>query len=58
MQGAGRFKNPGITWDRIQKFALAWEIARIRARNPMSGSAGMAAGFGETGMPRRSLGKL
>jgi hypothetical protein len=31
----GPFKNPGITWNRIEKFAQAWEIAQIWARNPL-----------------------
>jgi len=28
-------QSSGITWNRIEKSALAWEIAQIRARNPL-----------------------
>ncbi len=35
VQCAGRIKNSGITWNPIKKSALAWEIAQIRARNPL-----------------------
>jgi hypothetical protein len=31
----GPLNNFGITWNRVEKFALAWEIAQIRARKPL-----------------------